>query len=308
MGCGFLCIIPTRSGFMLKNCSKIFLGICLSLSLVLSSAAGALAGQPAVEPQTLALIQKLATKPELMHIGYLQYLIGLPENWRSQRALSKKTYFWYQEPRRHVAYQLDQNGPLSGSVTASNFTINVPNSQITFKDVEKLFGTGHRETFDHRAYPTRVIAVSPTTHIAFIQPHDSFRVNHIVIGYQGPPLPPPSRDDVELAYNFRKAEALMACQNGRGEMGIPFLQADLARQPDNARLHLQLAQAYKSHLMLNEAISSYNKAMRLSGGDPAVVAACQAGLVELKVLPASTLKNQGRRSYLAGNQSDGLGL
>lgn len=293
---------------MFENRSKIFLGICLSLILVLSSAAGALAGQPAVKPQTLALIQKLASKPELMHIGYLQYLIGLPENWRAQRGLSKKTYFWYQEPRRHVAYQLDQAGPLSGSVTTSNFTINVPNSRITFKDVEKLFGTGHRETFDHRAYPTRVIAVSPTTHIAFVQPHDSFRVNRIVIGYQGPPLPAPSRDDLELAYNFRKAEARMACQNGRGETGIPFLQADLARQPDNARLHLHLAQAYKSHLMLNEAIESYNRAMRLSGGDPAVVAACQAGLVELKVLPAGTVKNQGRKSYLAGHQADGLGL
>ena len=37
--------------------------------------------------------------------------------------------------------------------------------------------------------------------------------------------------------------------------------------------------------MLNEAISSYNKAMRLSGGDPAVVAATMSSLQAGNILP-----------------------
>ncbi|MBZ0186103.1 MAG: hypothetical protein K8F91_07575 [Candidatus Obscuribacterales bacterium] len=268
----------------------------------LADSAQARQKQPPIEPNTLALINKLAQKPELMNLSYLQYVVGLPENGRSQVARSKKSYFWYQEPKRIVAYQLDQNGPQAGMVTSSAFTFNMPDSKVSFADVEKMFGTGHQEVFDHRAYPTRVIAVSPTTHISFTQPHDTFRVKHITVGYNGPPLPPPPLDEIELAYNFRKAEALMACQNGKGHVGIPFLQGDVMKQPGNARAHLQLAQAYRKSLMLNQAIASYREAMRLSGGDPEIVAACQAGLSEMKVLPVNQ-PGSGQRTFLAGSKA-----
>lgn len=260
-----------------------------------------------IDPSVLELVRRIAANPELMNLTYLQYLIGLPENGRNQAALLKRNYNWYEEPSRVPVYHLDQIGPQPGVTTSSTFTINVPASNIRVKDVEQVFGTPHTRVYDHQAHPNQIYRYSPTTSLVFVEPRNSFRVTSIKILYNGPPLGEPSQEDLERAYNFRKSQAYLAGQNGDWQQAIPWLRADVAKNPQDADAHLKLAYAYRQHLMINESIQEYVQVLKLCGGRPDLQSAAVAGLTEMRVWPAPLPGSQpaSGRTYVAGAGSAG---
>jgi len=273
-----------------------------------SHAADARSRPPALAPDTVNLIYALSAQPELMNLAYLRYIIGAPENERSQMALKAKNYLWYQEPKRQLVYRLHQDGPQNGVVTRSVFTIEVPDSQLTAKEVERVFGhqgQGHRTVFDHQSHPTDVYSLSSNTYVSFTQPQDTFRVNKIAVGYEGPPLPPPPHQAVVGAYVLGKNKAVEAAmKSGNWEQAITWLRRDAALRPADPYVHIQLGTAYKAGLMVNEAIGEYSKAAKLGAGNPEVEKICRAAFIDLKVLPPQTPSQNANQSrgYLAGNQ------
>ncbi len=294
-----------------RKCTGLALAVLLSLSssicVPLASdddaspqAAFARSRPPALPPDTVNLIYQLSQQPELMNLSYLRYVVGAPENERSQFAMKAKNYYWYQEPKRTLLYQLHQDGPQNGVVTKSIFTISVPDSQLTTKEMERIFGQQHQKVFDHQSYPSDVYSFGPNTYVAFTQPHDTFRVNKIQVGYQGPALSPPPQEAVYSAYNLGKNKAIeKAMKNGNWSEAITWLRRDASLRPGDPMVHIQLGTAYRAGLMLNEAIAEYAHAARLGAGDPEIDKICRAALVDMKVLPAGNHHNN--RSYLAGN-------
>jgi len=268
-----------------------------------TQAANARSRPAALAPDTINLIYQLSAQPELLNLAYLRYMVGSPENERSQLAIKAKSYYWYEGPRRQLAYQLHQDGPQPGSVTRSVFTINLPNSQLTAKEMERLFGQQHQTVFDQQSYPTSVYSFGPNTFVSFTQPHDTFRVQKIQVGYDGPPLPPPSQESLMSAYNYGKNKALeTAMKTGNWQKALTWLRRDVALRPDDPYAHIQLGSAYRAGLMVNEAIAEYSTAARLGYNDPKVDHICRAALVDMKVLPPQP-RNSDRRNYLAGGKN-----
>lgn len=266
---------------------------------------------PALPPETVNLIHALSAQPELMNLSYLRYIIGAPENERSQLALKAKNYHWYQEPRRQLLYQLHQDGPQNGVVTRSVFTIQVPNSQLTEKEVHRVFGEDHRRVFDHESHPTDVYSLGPNTYVSFTQPRDTFRINKIAVGYEGPPLAPAPEQAVVGAYTLGKNRAIEAAmKSGHWGEAIGWLRRDALLRPADPYVHIQLGTAYRAGLMLNEAISAYSTASRLGAGDPEVDKICRAAFADMKVLPPQNqaAPAQDRRGYLAGSPAGAAGL
>lgn len=268
-----------------------------------ANAADARSRPPALAPDTVNMIYALSAHPELMNLSYLRYVIGNPENERSQLAMKAKTYYWYQEPQRIVTYSLHQDGPRPGTVTRSIFTISVPDSQLSTKEMERLFGQEHKRVFDHNSHPTDVYSFGPNTYVAFAQPQDTFRVNKIHVGYEGPPLPPPPEQAVYAAYSLGKNKAVEAAmKSGNWREAITWLRRDAAMRPSDPFVHIQLGQAYRAGLMLNEAIAEYSTAARYGAGNPEVDKICRAALVDMKVLPPHAQRHQSDpRSFVAGN-------
>lgn len=281
-----------------------------NMSNTAPDAPGALTARtPVLAADTVSFIQKLATQPELMHPNYLRYVIGAPENERSQYALKTKNYYWYEGPRRHNAFQLHHDGPSPGVITRSDFSLNLLKSQLTYKEMTKIFGQPHKRVFDRQSYPTDVYQTGPYTHVAFTQPHDTFRVERVQICYDGPPLPPPPQEEILMAYNAGRTKALQMASKGDIRQAIPWLEKDVRLNPYDANAHAQLAAAYRSNLMINEAISEYATALKLAG-DENTANSCRNALVEMKVLapppPQTKQQMQNPRNYFAQSGAAGL--
>lgn len=307
--------MSSRQNFRIRKLTSLALAVfaCLSLPLNASNSSQAAFARskstsngPPLHPDTVNLIHALSLQPELMNLSYLRYIIGAPENERSQYALKAKNYHWYEEPKRQLVYELHQDGPRTGAVTRSIFTIQVPDSRITTKEMEKVFGQDHKRVFDHQSYPTDVYSLGPNTYVSFTQPHDTFRVNKIAVGYEGPPLPPPPEQAVVGAYVLGKNKSIeKAMKTGHWGEAITWLRRDAALRPSDPYVQIQLGSAYKTGLMLNEAIAAYSNAARLGAGDPEVQKICRAAFEDMKVLPPQ--QNQDPRGYLAGSsQAAGL--
>ncbi len=262
---------------------------------------------PVFEPEMLELINKLSVQPELMNVQYLRWVLGSPENERSQLAMVAKNYYWYAPLGHKCIFELHQNGPERDVITQSSFTVHVQKSQITTKEMEKAFGDDHKRVFDTQAYPVDVYSTAPYTCIACTQPHDSFRVEKIQVHYDGPPLPPPSKLEILNAYNDHKERVLAVSQSKQGAYthdAIPWLEREARYRPQDPNVHLELARAYRSNLMMNEAITEYGTAARLAGDDYHVVDQCRQALIEMKVLPPSSSSGAGTAPPVAPKRTD----
>lgn len=238
--------------------------------------------------QLFALVNELSTRPELMSLSYLQHVLGPPAEASAFRNGYSPVYHWYEEPSRFLHYELEQSGPNPGVVTAATFTINVPSSALTFKDVEHAFGHGHRVLFDQHSYPMRVYQATPSTRVSFVQPHDTFRVQQIRIAYAGAALPQTPEADLERAYRARYQYMMSRAANGEPHVAIPYLEQKVRLDPGDARSRLALADAYRQNLDINRAINTYKKALATANGDPAVVGRAVSALTELRAISTST--------------------
>lgn len=255
-------------------------------------------------PEMVELIYKLSNQPELMNIEYLRYIIGDPQNERSERNLKEKNYHWYSGSKRQLVYTLHQDGPRSGVVTHSSFMINLPASRMTRKDMEKIFGPEHQHVFDQRSFANDVYAMGPGTYVAFTQPHDSFRVKEIHVGYNGGPLPQPSKQDIAYVYGLKQSKALHAHAQKNWHEALPWMAYEARMRPSDPYAHMRLAETFRGLAMVNESIAEYCAAMKLSNGDPNVMEPCRLALVEMKVIPANAKAQSQGKSYLVQQGSN----
>lgn len=280
-------------------------------ALFASSVGSSIGCQPAqaadstLSPEMVELIYKLSNQPELMNVEYLRYIIGDPANERQQRNLKEKNYQWYAGAKRQLVYTLHQDGPRSGVVTHSSFMINLPASRMTRKEMERIFGPEHQHVFDQRSFANDVYSMGPGTYVAFTQPRDCFRVKEIHVGYNGGPLPPPSRQDIAYVYGLKQSKALHAHAQKNWHEALPWMAHEARMRPSDPYAHMRLAETFRGLSMVNESIAEYCTAMKLAGGDPNVIEPCRVALVEMKVIPTGSKTRPQGKSYLVQQGSQG---
>jgi tetratricopeptide (TPR) repeat protein len=232
------------------------------------------------------LLRSLATRPELMNLNYLQYIIGRPENERAQRGNPTKNHFWY-DSARNLTYELYQTEAGSGQVVESIFVSHLQNCGITLDEVQKGFGANPKEFYDYNSNPTALYSFSPNTCLAFTAPRNTFAVKQAKIVYRGTPLAAPLPAEMQAVQDAFINKALLHVQQGNHADAIPMLQTIIAENPSSARGHLALAQAYASQTHIHDAINQYKIALALAPADGTITGPAMAGLQALRAVPVS---------------------
>ncbi len=242
-----------------------------------------------LDDNTLALIQKLSTNPQLIDESYLSTVLGKPSTVAGQ-AGAPSTSYWYKQGCKGPKYELSSCDEQDGKHTTS-FVINDASREMDFQDVEQLFGKNPLRRFDQLARPMAVYSFSPNTSLIFTKPQNTFRVEKISVNYAGPPLPPPSVFDVQAASDMRKQQILDMHQNGQHWQSLPSLVQHVKENPGDAEMHYHLARAYKQSCFVNQAVAEYSNALYLcQPGTPEnqdLAQKCMDGLAELKMHPLS---------------------
>lgn len=243
-----------------------------------------------VDPVALQVISKLSHQPELMNVSYLQYYLGLPANQAENEMRTDQCYYWYSTDRGMLRYKLEQNEIALNTVTDAMFTVYLPDSGLTFKDMESKYGKPVKRFFNEYSFPTEQYNLIPNTSVSFIQPQNAFEIQEVVIHYRGHPLPLPSALDMKLASCERRANAFEYHCQKNWSSELPLLQSHLAEHPEDIEAHCALAQALKAIGHINEAIAEYEFALAQTSNNTELRQKCIAGLKELKVLPENNKK------------------
>jgi tetratricopeptide (TPR) repeat protein len=245
------------------------------------------AGKPRVKEvfpdSSQNLLINLARKPELMNLDYLQYIIGRPDNERTQRGRTEKTYHWLDNVRQ-IKYELRQTELIPGQISESTFIMNLQDTGLTYNKLESILGGNFQRFYNNSSQPCVRTSLAPYTYVSFAAAQNTFRLGQAEIVYQGPALNKPAWEDMEAAREHHKANTLNAHTNGSWQE----LQQNALRQvydnPQDPSCHMFLAKALAKQGKLNIAIDEYEKAMALSGPATAVYNQCLADLREFKVI------------------------
>lgn len=279
--------------------------VLFAIGLLCACLPGWAKAPPPLDLETQEIIAQLANHPELMNLNYLQYFIGRPENERGQRALSTKHYIWYL-PSRQVRCELRQVEQASGQVVESAFIMPLYDSQLTFKDLEKLYGDKAKHFFDFNGQTNRLYSFTPNSQVAFTCPRNSFHIEQATISYRGPVLPKPSQQELFVGYEHlvKRVQDLIA-QESWDEAVIPLMVL-IQEHPEDGDSHYWLGRVFTHQGKLHEGIREYETALsisqlaprssgylgapgQLSGDD--LKARCISALQELRVLPLSHNSN-----------------
>lgn len=240
-----------------------------------------------LDEQTLALITKLSTNPQLINEAYLSTVLGKPTTSAGQPGAPSNAY-WYKQGCKGPKYELSNFDEQDGKHTTA-FVINDPSRELDFEDVEKLFGKNPLRRFDQQARPMAIYSFNPNTSLIFTKPQNTFRVEKISVNYAGPPLPPPSVFDVQAASDVRKQQILDMHTKGQHWESIPTLSQHVKENPGDAEMHYHLARAYKQSCFINQAVAEYSNALYLcvpgTKENEELAKKCMDGLAELKMHP-----------------------
>ncbi len=252
-----------------------------------------------LDDETLALITKLSTNPQLINETYLSTVLGNPTTAVGQPG-SPANRYWYQQGTKGPKYELSSFDESDGKATTS-FVVNDPSRQLDFEDVEKLFGKDPLHRFDQQARPTAIYSFSPNTSVIFTKPQNTFRIEKISVNYAGPPLPPPSVFDVQAASDVRKQQILGMHEKGLHRESLPALTQHVKENPGDAEMHYHLARAYKESCCINPAVAEYSNALYLcqplTKENEELSKKCMEGLAELKMHPLSPEQLQQYHNY-----------
>jgi hypothetical protein len=232
------------------------------------------------------LADRLARNPELMSLSYVKYALGNPS--KSAGSYDGVTYSW--NPRLSgpadaavvvLALRTNANRQTIGSV----MNIELPDSDVTLDEVEKREQTIGKKFYDNNCFPALRFSFQPNTSLTYTQKQNTFSVNHIEIAYSGPPLPPPSPQQILDISNDRRMKALAALSNGQNLQSTPLLEQHLAENPHDAEAHYALGIAYQNSSHINEAIAQYKLGLVNAANDPDVTNKCIQRLQALQVIP-----------------------
>lgn len=237
---------------------------------------------PELDPSTRELIENLARRPELINIEYLKYHIGRPSNEADNRAAMVRNYVWYMGPQRFPAYQLKQSQSVES--TTSEFTVNLGRQQLMREDVEKLFGSPLRVSYNEQAQPAMFYSLAPNSTLTFIEPHNTFRITSVNVAYRGPTLGVPV-SDIYRGHDARRQRVLDMHKKGDVLNCLPVMAEHLKEHPEDAEAHAAMAEMFRGQCRLNEAIAEYKTVLSLPGIDPQVANRALEGLRALKLIP-----------------------
>lgn len=240
-----------------------------------------------LDEETLALIGKLSTTPQLINESYLTTVLGNPTTSAGQPG-SPATKYWYRQGTKGPKYELTSFTEQSGN-TGTTFIINHPSKTLDFEDVEKIYGKNPLRRFDQYARPTETYSFCPNTSLIFTKPQNTFRIEKVSINYSGPQLPPPSVFDIQAASDGRKQQILGMHEKGQHWQSIPQLVQHVKDNPGDAEMHYHLARAYKQSCLINQAVAEYSNALYLctpgTQDNQDLSKLCMEGLAELKMHP-----------------------
>lgn len=252
-----------------------------------------------LDDDTLALIQKLSTNPQLLEESYLSTVLGKPSTVAGQPGAPSSKY-WYKQGCKGPKYELSSYDEQDGKHTTS-FVINDASRDMDFEDVEQIFGKNPLRRFDQLARPLAIYSFCPNTSLIFTKPQNTFRVERISVNYAGPPLPPPSVFDVQSASDLRKQQILDMHQKGQHWESLPSLVQHVKENPGDAEMHYHLARAYKQSCFINQAVAEYSNALYLcqpgTQENQDLAQRCMDGLAELKMHPLSAEQLQEYHNY-----------
>jgi len=258
-----------------------------ALLLAFSLAIPAAFADNELDEQTLGLITKLSTNPQLINETYLSTVLGKPTTGVGQPG-SPSTRYWYKQGTKGPKYELSSFDEADGKATTS-FVINDPSRELDFEDVEKLFGKNPLHRFDQQAHPMAIYFFNQNTSFLFTKPQNTFKVEKISVNYAGPPLAPPSVFDVQAASDVRKQQILDMHSKGQHWESLPTLAQHVKENPGDAEMHYHLARAYKQSCFINQAVAEYSNALYLcvpgTKENDELAKKCMDGLAELKMHP-----------------------
>ncbi len=238
-----------------------------------------------IDPTTLNLINTLSLHPELMHLEFLQYYIGRPENEAVHRVNLHKHFYWYDNSNHALKYEMEQILQAPFQVTKSTFTAIITDSHINLKQTKSLLGNDFQQFYDEKGIPCTSYSTSPNTQLIFKQPSNAFRITKVSVDYAGPPLPGPSLQFIGFAQDYRLQKLLKNLDNGNPQELITILKSHLSEFPSDAKAHLELAKVYQKTFNLNDAIKEFQTALNCANNDPIITDEADQGLRSLKVLP-----------------------
>ncbi len=240
-----------------------------------------------IDPTTLNLINTLSLHPELMHLDYLQYYIGRPENEAVHRVSLHKRFYWYDNNSANhtLIYEMEQILQAPFQVTKSTFTAYIIDSNVSLKQAKNLLGGDYQEFYDDKGVPCTAYSTAPNTSLIFKQPSNAFRITKVSVDYQGPPLPGPGLNFIGFAQDYRFNKLLKNLDNGNPQELITMLKAHLQEFPSDPKAHLELAKVYQRTFDINDAIKEFQTSINCANNNQEIINEADQGLRALKVLP-----------------------
>jgi hypothetical protein len=162
-----------------------------------------------------------------------------------------------------------------------------------------------KHLFDQQCRPSLQFSFVPYTNVFYTQAPNTFHVHHCEVVYNGPPLPPPSQNDIALVAQEMRLRALTHHAKDSHNLAVPMLTDHLIDNPGDAEAHYALGLSYQKSSNLNAAISEYQLALRYSNGDQNVSSKATASLQQLQVLPSP---NDQLQYHTLRFKQDGQGL
>jgi hypothetical protein len=263
---------------------------------------------------TLALMIQIGHSPELMNVRYLSYVLGPTENDKTNDMQPLKHYRWYESDKQNLSYELVQNEITPGRIVQSSLVAHMANLKMSLADIESKYGVAGQKFFDQHSAPNIKYSYAPLTTVDFVQPHNAFRVTESVVSYTGPSLPGLTNEELNQAIGTHKARALDHHKNQRWSSAIPTLRERVADNPSDTQARMALAESYKNHSNLNDAIQEYHTVLSQTT-DSQTQAQCIKALQDMRVLPPpggfpqeQTLKLvrncQGMQTDVAGSNAE----
>ncbi|HEY9756218.1 MAG TPA: hypothetical protein V6C97_13715 [Oculatellaceae cyanobacterium] len=162
-----------------------------------------------------------------------------------------------------------------------------------------------KHLFDQQCRPSLQFSFVPYTNVFYTQAPNTFHVHHAEVVYNGPPLPPPSQNDVAIVAQEMRLRALTHHAKDSHNLAVPMLSDHLIDNPGDAEAHYALGLSYQKSSNLNAAISEYQLALRYSNGDQNVANKALQSLQQLQVLPSP---NDQIQYHTLRFKQDGQGL
>jgi hypothetical protein len=141
-----------------------------------------------------------------------------------------------------------------------------------------------RKLYDQQCRPSLQYKFVPYTTVLYTQSQNTFHVHLAQITYVGPPLPPPSQQDIAAVATDMRNRALAQNAADKHHLAVPMLNDHLVGNPSDAEAHYALGVSYQKASQLNDAIAEYQLALRYSNGDSVVANNAIQSLQNLHVL------------------------